>query len=66
MEDGKLPAHIRRFGTTKEDLFADLPELRWLYGEAANHFSTEAIGVYSYLKRIAFGLQYFAARKRKF
>lgn len=66
LEDGKLPDHIRRFGTTKEELFADLPELRWLYGDAADHFSTGAIGVYSYLKRIAFGLQHFAALNRKF
>lgn len=66
LEDGTIPAHVKSFGSTKEEVFADLPELRWLYGEQANTFSTGAIGVYSYLKRIGFGLQHFAALNRKF
>jgi len=64
--EGSPPAHVKTFGTTKEEVFADLPELRWLYGEKADSFSTGAIGVYSYLKRIAFGLRHFAALNRKF
>lgn len=66
LAEGSPPAHVKAFGTTKEEVFADLPELRWLYGEKADSFSTGAIGVYSYLKRIAFGLQHFAALNRKF
>jgi hypothetical protein len=66
LEEGTIPAHVKPFGTTKEEVFADLPELRWLYGEQADTFSTGAIGVYSYLKRVAFGLQHFAALNRKF
>lgn len=66
LEEGTVPAHVKPFGTTKEEVFANLPELRWLYGEQADTFSTGAIGVYSYLKRIAFGLQHFAALNRKF
>ncbi len=46
--------------------FSDLPELRGLYGEQANTFSTGAIGVYSYLNRLAYGLRHFAALNRKF
>ena len=38
----------------REEIFADLSELRWLYGERADQFAAGAIGVYSYLKRIAF------------
>lgn len=64
--EGKAPAHVKSYGMTKEEVFADLPELRWLYGERADTFPTGAIGVYSYLKRIAFGLQHFAALNRKF
>ena len=66
LEQGNVPAHVKVFGTTKEEVFADLPELRGLYGEQADHFSTGAISVYSYLKRIAFGVQHFAALNRKF
>lgn len=61
-----VSAHIARYGTTKEDVFADLPALRGLYGDAANDFSAGAIGTYSYLARIRFGLQHFAALNRKF
>lgn len=66
LESGNAPKHITKYGSTKEEVFVDLPELRGLYGEAADDFSTGAIGVYSYLKRIAFGLQHFAALNRKF
>lgn len=66
LEKGTVPAHVKAYGTTKEEVFADLPELRWIYGEKADSFSTGAIGVYSYLKRIAFGIQHFAALNRKF
>lgn len=66
LEQGTVPAHVKVFGTTKEEVFVDLPELRCLYGEQADSFSTGAIGVYSYLKRIAFGIQHFAALNRKF
>ena len=66
LEEGNLPPHIQKYGSTKEEIFADLSELRWLYGERADQFAAGAIGVYSYLKRIVFGLQHFAALNRKF
>ena len=40
IEAGKVPPELARFGTTKEELFSDLPELRGLYGSAADGFST--------------------------
>ena len=55
-----------KYGTTKEEIFADLPDLRSLYGKDANNFSAGAIGVYSYLRKIGFGLQHFSALARKF
>ena len=66
LEEGKVPPHLAKYGSTKEEIFAELPELRSLYGEEADKMSTGAIGAYSYLKRIAFGLQHFAALNRKF
>lgn len=66
LASGVVPEHVKPYGSTKEEVFADLPELRWLYGEKADEMSTGAIGVYSYLKRVAFGLQHFAALNRKF
>lgn len=63
---GKVPPELARYGNTVAELFSDLPELRGLYGEQANTFSTGAIGVYSYLNRLAYGLRHFAALNRKF
>lgn len=61
-----MPAHLQKFGSTKEAIFADLPELKYIYGKEAENFSAGAIGVFSYLNRIAAGLRHFAALNRKF
>ncbi|HSL62360.1 MAG TPA: FMN-binding glutamate synthase family protein, partial [Desulfotignum sp.] len=54
------------YGSTIEDIFCDLPDLRALYGKQADKFPTGAIGVFSYLNKIAFGIKHFAALNRKF
>lgn len=66
IQDGKVPELFRQYGNTVESVFADLPDLRALYGTEANNFPTGAIGVFSYLNKIAFGLRHFAALNRKF
>jgi hypothetical protein len=63
---GNIPEQFRKYGTTKEEIFADLADLRALYGRQANDFSAGAVGVFSYLNKIAFGLQHFGALNRKF
>jgi hypothetical protein len=63
---GNVPAHIKKYGSTIQEIFKDLPDLRALYGKQANEFSTGAIGVYSYLNRIDRGLRHFCALNRKF
>lgn len=63
---GNVPAHLKKFGSTVDEIFKDLPDLRGLYGREANSFSTGAIGVYSYLNRIDRGLRHFCALNRKF
>lgn len=63
---GDVPPQFRKYGNTVEEIFGDLADLRALYGKEANEFSTGAIGVYSYLHKIGFGLQHFAALNRKF
>ncbi|WP_130862637.1 glutamate synthase-related protein [Bacilliculturomica massiliensis] len=66
IRSGEIPPMFRSFGASVEEIFADIPDLRYLYGKEASEFSTGAIGVYSYLNRISFGLQHFAALNRKF
>lgn len=63
---GNIPANLKQYGSTVEEIFGDLPDLRALYGKEANDFSPGAIGVFSYLNKIAFGIQHFAALNRKF
>ncbi|GAB1431934.1 FMN-binding glutamate synthase family protein [Spirochaetota bacterium] len=66
VKDGATPKHFANYGATIEELFGDLPDLRAIYGKESSRFSTGAIGVFSYLNKIAFGLKHFAALNRKF
>ena len=63
---GQVPAHLKKYGSTIEEIFKDLPDLRAIYGKDANNFSPGAIGAFSYLNRIANGLRHFSALNRKF
>jgi glutamate synthase domain-containing protein 2 len=63
---GNVPKHLRKYGDTVEQIYGDLADLRAIYGKDANAFSPGAIGVFSYLQKIAFGVQHFAALNRKF
>lgn len=66
IESGTLPKEYQKFGATKEDLFAELRELKRLYGFDSLNFPTGAIGVYSYINRVTAGLRQFMALNRKF
>lgn len=63
---GNVPKEYAKYGSTVQEIFADLPELRAMYGEEADEFAPGAIGVYSYLNRIGLGLSQFMALNRKF
>lgn len=63
---GNVPPMYQKYGSTVEEIFADLKDLKYLYGKKAVDFPTGAIGVYSYLNKLAFGIQHFAALNRKF
>lgn len=63
---GTVPKQLARFGSTKEELFLDLPALRLIYADKADTISTGAVGVFSYLNRISYGVKHFAALNRKF
>lgn len=66
IESGNVNSRLEKFGSTKEEIFGDLADLRAIYGIEANEFSTGAIGVFSYLNKIDFGLKHFGALNRKF
>jgi len=66
IKEGKVPNNLKKYGSTIEEIYGDLADLRALYGKEANNFSPGAIGVFSYLNKIAFGVKHFAALNRKF
>ncbi len=66
IEAGNIPAHLKQYGSTVEEIYGDLADLRAIYGKKANDFPTGAISVFSYLNKIAFGLRHFGALNRKF
>lgn len=66
IKEGNIPKNMKAFGNTVDDLYYDLADLRYIYGKEADEFSLGAVGVFSYLNKIAFGLQHFAALNRKF
>jgi hypothetical protein len=63
---GKVPKEYERFGSSLEEVFADLRLLKAEYGEEAKDLPTGAIGLYSYLDRVCTGLRQFMALNRKF
>ena len=63
---GAVPKEYQRFGTTIEEIFSDTRELKGLYGGDAYQIPSGAIGLFSYLNRISFGLRQFMALNRKF
>lgn len=66
IKEGKIPGIFQRFGRTVEEIYADLADLRSIYGREADGFPLGAVGVFSYLSKIAFGLKHLAALNRKF
>ncbi|HOT22716.1 MAG TPA: glutamate synthase-related protein, partial [Sedimentibacter sp.] len=65
IEAGNIPKEYQSFGSTKEEIFADIRELK-LYYDNAQDLPTGAVGVYSYISRIAAGIKQLMALNRKF
>jgi glutamate synthase-like protein len=66
IKKGVVPKEYERFGTTIEDIFGDIRELKLIYGDDAVNISPGAIGLYSYINRVSVGLQQNMALNRKF
>lgn len=66
IKEGTVPNEFKRFGSTLEEVFGDIRELKRLYGTDAANISPGAIGLYSYLNRISAGLKQLMALNRKF
>ncbi len=66
IRQGNIPKAYSRFGSSIEEIFSGIRELKGLYGNQATQISTGAVGLYSYLNRISTGLRQLMALNRKF
>ena len=63
---GTVPKEYQRFGSTIEEVFGDIRELKGLYGSEALNIAPGAIGLYSFINRVSIGLRQLMALNRKF
>lgn len=66
ISNGTVPKEYQRFGSTLEEVFGDIRELKGLYGSEASNISPGAIGLYSFINRVSVGLKQLMALNRKF
>jgi len=66
LKEGQVPVYIQRFGSTAEEIFVTAPELKQRLGENFERVPTGAIGLYTYIQRLAQGLRQLMCGSRKF
>ncbi len=66
MAEKQMPVYIERFGNTPEDVFITATELKEQFGNDFELIPTGALGLYTYMQRIAQGLRQMMAGSRKF
>jgi len=66
MKEGQVPVYIQRFGSTPEEIFVTAPELKQRLGENFERVPTGALGLYTYIQRLAQGLRQLMSGSRKF
>ncbi len=66
LKDGQAPVYVQRFGSTVEEIFVMAPELKQRLGESFSRIPTGAIGLYTYVQRLAQGLRQLMCGSRKF
>jgi len=66
IEAGQVPVYIERFGKTKEEIFVTAPAMKHELGKDFDRVPTGALGVYTYLERLAQGLRQLMCGSRKF
>ncbi len=66
IEEEKIPVFVERFDNQKEEIFATATALKRELGKDFDKLSTGAIGVYTYIERLAQGLRQLMCGNRKF
>ncbi|MBI4295189.1 MAG: FMN-binding glutamate synthase family protein [Chloroflexi bacterium] len=66
IKEGKVPAELKKYGDSVEQVFVEASELRDKYGKDYDRIPPAAIGMYTFYDRLAIGLQQLMAGARKF
>ncbi|MGQ9663897.1 MAG: FMN-binding glutamate synthase family protein [bacterium] len=66
IEEEEIPVFVERFGTQKEEIFVTASLLKRELGKDFDKLSTGALGVYTYIERLAQGLRQLMCGNRKF
>jgi glutamate synthase domain-containing protein 2 len=66
IKKGKVPTEYKNFGDEMEQIFIASAELKKRFGKDFDRIPPAAIGLYTYLDRLATGLKQFMAGARKF
>jgi hypothetical protein len=66
IEEGDIPVYVVRFGDTIEEIFVTAPELKRQFGSDFAKIPPGAIGLYTYMQRLAQGLRQLMCGNRKF
>jgi glutamate synthase domain-containing protein 2 len=66
IEEGDIPVYVVRFGETVEEVFVTAPELKRRFGSDFEKIPPSAIGLYTYVQRLAQGLRQLMCGNRKF
>jgi glutamate synthase domain-containing protein 2 len=66
LKEGQVPMYVQRFGSTAEEIFVSSPELKQRLGENFERVPTGAMGLYTYVQRLAQGLRQLMCGSRKF
>ncbi len=66
IDEEEIPVFVERFGTRKEEIFVTASELKKELGKDFERVPTGALGVYTYIERLAQGLKQLMTGNRKF
>ena len=66
IKEGELPVYVERFGVKVDEIFVTAPQLKNKYGDDFDRIPPGAIGLYTYMERLAQGLRQFMCGSRKF
>ena len=66
IDEDEIPVFIERFGSKKEEIFVTASKLKKELGKDFDRVPTGALGVYTYIERLAQGLKQLMTGNRKF